>query len=167
MMLFRNIILALFSTALIAGALFFIQGSRNPLCQPALIVGFPDNQAQEIIARILDETGGLPQEDADLDIPDHRRVLLPVADWSIRSAVLQNRNPNFMDNLRQEDSKITYAIDLNITWEDGAQGIVQWASWRYGLVSCPLVISKGSGPTGKIRVIALTPAPVVTQTPTP
>ena len=154
-----NTILAIFIFIIIAIALFLIQGSRNPLCQPALIVGFPDNRPQEIIARIIDEDGGLPQVDADLDAPDPKRAIIPVTEWRIRSAVLTNSSASFIAALRDDDPVMHYTIDLDISWEDGASGIVQWRAWRYGLVSCPLVISRGSGPTGRVRIIELTPAP--------
>jgi len=65
-----NTILAIVIVGVLAGALFFMQGRRNPLCKPALIVGYPDNYPQEIITRVIDEQGGLPQTDADLDAPD-------------------------------------------------------------------------------------------------
>ena len=154
-----NTILAIVIVGVLAGALFFMQGRRNPLCKPALIVGYPDNYPQEIITRVIDEQGGLPQTDADLDAPDVQRIIVPVTDWDIRSAVLQNRDEDFIHALRDDDPVMSYAIDLDVAWEDGASGVVQWTAWRYGLVSCPLAISKGSGPTGKIRIIQLTPGP--------
>jgi len=163
----KNTILAILIVVVLAGALFFIQERRNPLCEPALILGYPDNGARDIITRIIEEEGGLPQEDADLDVSDHRRVVVPVASWEIRSAVFRNLEDDLVQTVRDDNPVMSYAIDLDVTWEDGAQGIVQWTSWRYGLVSCPLVFSKGSGPTGKIRIIALTPAPSATPTPTP
>lgn len=159
MKVIRNTILAIVIVGVLAGALFFMQGRRNPLCEPALIVGYPDNHPQEIIARVIDEQGGLPQTDADLDEPDSQRVIAPVSDWDIRSAVLQNNDEDFIRALQDDDPVMSYAIDLDVSWEDGSSGIVQWTAWRYGLVSCPLALSKGSGPTGKIRIIALTPAP--------
>ena len=165
----KNTILAILIIGVLTVALFFIQGRRNPLCEPALIVGYPDNRARDIITRIIEEEGGLPQEDADLDVSDHRRVMIPVKDWRIRSAVLKNQQENFTQALRDDKPVMSYTIDLDVDWEDGAQGIVQWTSWRYGLVSCPLVFSKGSGPTGQIRIIALTPTPppLPQETPTP
>ncbi len=154
----ENTILAIVTIGVLAGALFFVQGRRNPLCEPALILGFPDNQPRKIIARIIDEQNGLPQTDADLDALDGADIL-PVSDWRIRSAVVQNAESDFIATLRDDNPVMTYAVDLDVTWEDGASGVVQWTAWRYGLVSCPLVISKGSGPTGKIRIVRLTPGP--------
>jgi hypothetical protein len=159
MKIIGNTILAIVLLGALAAALFYNQGRRNPLCEPALIVGYPDNQPKAIIARVIDEQGGLPQTDADLDAPDNQRVIVPVDDWAIRSAVMQNSSADFAAIIRDDDPVMNYAIDLDVTWEDGASGIVEWTSWRYGLVSCPLVISKGSGPTGEIRIVALTPAP--------
>ncbi len=154
-----NTILAIVIIGVLAAALFFLQGRRNPLCEPALIVGYPDNHPREIITRVVDEQGGLPQTDTDLDVSDAQRIIVPVADWDIRSAVVQNSDEDFISALRDDDPVMSYAVDMDVTWEDGASGIVQWTAWRYGLVSCPLVISRGSGPTGKIRIVALTPAP--------
>jgi hypothetical protein len=163
-----NTILAIVIIGVLAGALFLMQGRRNPLCEPALIVGYPDNQPKDIIARVIDEQGGLPQTDADLDTLDYQRVIVPVTDWEIRSAVVKNSGDSFIEALRDDDPVMAYAIDLDVDWEDGASGIVQWTAWRYGLVSCPLVISKGSGPTGEIRIVALTPGPPTpTETPEP
>ena len=165
----KNTILTILIIGILTVALFFIQGRRNPLCEPALIVGYPDNHARDIITRIIEEEDGLPQEDTNLDTSDHRRVMIPVKNWRIRSAVLRNQQENFVRALRDDKPVMSYTIDLDVDWEDGARGIVQWTSWRYGLVSCPLVFSKGSGPTGKIRIIALTPAPppLPQETPTP
>ena len=154
-----NTILALFIISVIAGALFFRQGSRNPLCEPALYLGQAGNRPEEIVTKFIDELGGLPQEDAQLDAIDDPRRVIPVDDWRIRSAVVTNSNDKFVQTLRDDDPILTYAIDLDVNWEDGATGIVQWTGWRYGLVSCPVVISKGNGPPGAIRIVELTPAP--------
>jgi hypothetical protein len=154
-----NGILVLLIIIVIAGVLFFRQGSRNPLCEPALFLGQPGNRPEEIVTDIIDELGGLPRQDAALDAIDDPRIIAPVAEWRIRSAVVTNRDDDFLATLWDDDPLMTYAIDLDVAWEDGASGILQWTSWRRGVVSCPLAISKGSGPPGGVRVVALTPAP--------
>ena len=154
-----NIFLAILIIAAAAGALFFRQGSRNPLCEPALYLGQPGNRPEEIIEEVIEEVGGLPQKDANLSEIDDPRIIIPVEEWRIRSAVVQNVDDNFAASLRDDDAAMSYAIDLDVSWEDGATGVVQWTSWRYGWVSCPIAMSKGSGPLGSIRIVELTPAP--------
>jgi len=161
----RDTILAIVIIGVLAGALFLMQGRRNPLCEPALILGGSNYHPQNIIAALIDDLGGLPQKDADLGAADNRRAIVSVTDWEIRSAVVQNSNNAFIGALRAAKPIMTYAIDLDVAWEDGASGVVQWTSWRYGLVSCPLALAKGGGPTGKIRLIVLTPSPAKTPTP--
>ncbi len=154
-----NVILVILIIAVIAIALFFRQGSRNPLCQPAVYLGRPGNQPRAIIEGLIDDLGGLPQQNARLDAIDDPRIIVPVDDWRIRSAVVTNSNDSFVQTLREESPVMDYAIDLDVAWEDGAAGIVQWTGWRYGLVSCPVAVSKGGGPMGAIRIVELTPAP--------
>ncbi len=154
-----NTLLAIIVLVLLGALLFMRQGNRNPLCEPALYLGAPGNHPEEIVTDIIDELGGLPQQDTNLlDIQDPR-IVAPVADWQIRSAVVQNGNDDFAATLLDDDPVMRYTIDLDVHWEDGASGILQWTSWRYGLVSCPVAFPKGSGPLGAIRVVALTPAP--------
>lgn len=155
----KHTLLALVIIAAFAGLLFYRQGSRNPLCQPAVFLGYPGNQPEQIITGVIDNLGGLPQAGADLaDITDPR-IIVPVADWRIRSAVVQNSDDHFVSTVRDDHAVMRYTIDLDVDWEDGATGIVQWESWRRGLVSCPVMISKGGGPMGAVRIVALTPAP--------
>ena len=155
----RNTILAILIIGVLGAVLFLRQGNRNPLCEPALWLGYPGNHPQDVITGVIDEVGGLPQSDARLSTIDDERVVVPVEEWRIRSAVVTNSDDKFARTLRTENPVMTYTIDLDVSWEDGASGIVQWTSWRYGLVSCPVAISKGSGPLGTVKVIALTPAP--------
>jgi hypothetical protein len=154
-----NTILAILIIGILLAVLFLRQGNRNPLCEPALYLGEPGNHPQDVIASVIDELGGLPQTDVRLATIDDPRIIVPVEDWQIRSAVVTNSDDKFARVLRSENPVMNFAIDLDVTWEDGASGIVQWQSWRYGLVSCPVVISKGNGPLGTVKIIALTPAP--------
>ena len=155
----KSMLIALVIVAVFAGLLFYRQGSRNPLCQPAVFLGFSGNQPEQIVSGMIDDLGGLPQADADLaDIKDPR-IVVPVAEWRVRSAVVQNDDANFIKTIRDDAPVMRYTIDLDVDWEDGASGVVQWESWRQGFVSCPLAVSKGAGPMGAVRIVALTPAP--------
>ena len=154
----RNVIVAILVIAVLAIALFVRQGSRNPLCRPALFLGQPGNHPQEIVEKVIAEVGGLPQVDSDLARIGDPRVVVAVDEWEIRSAVVQNRE-DFAATLRDERAAMSYAIDMDVAWEDGASGIVQWTSWRYGMVSCPVALFRGSGPLGQVRIVRMTPAP--------
>ena len=155
----KNAILALIIIVAFAGLLFFRQGNRNPLCQPALFVGYPGNEPETIVTEMIEDLGGLPRVGTELTEIEDPRIIAPVAEWRIRSAVVQNSDENFVRTLREPEPVMRYTIDLDVAWEDGATGIVQWESWRQGVVSCPLVISKGGGPVGAVNIVALTPAP--------
>ncbi len=154
----RNTLFAVLIVGVFALVLFFRQGSRNPLCTPVLFAGEPHNHPDEIIARVIDRIEGLPQADTNLTNIEDPRIIVAVENWRIRSAVVQNSS-EFAKMLRNDNTVIHYSIDLDVTWKDESVGIVQWTSWRYGWVSCPIAVFRGSGPLGEIRIVQLTPAP--------
>ena len=161
----KNIVLATFLLGLLILILFFVQGQRNPLCEPALFLGSPGHDPSSTIERVIAETGGLPQVDADLARISDQRQIVPVEDWRIRSAVVQNSSDHFLQMLRDVRARVRYAIDLDVTWQDGARGILQWTAQRRGFVSCPVVVFRGGGPVGAVRIVLLTPAPPPEPTP--
>jgi len=50
---------------------------------------------------------------------------------------------------------ITYSHDftIHVIYADGDTAVLQWSSWSYGIVACPILISMGSGPPGQLKIV--------------
>ena len=40
-----------------------------------------------------------------------------------------------------------------VTYANGETAVLQWSSWSYGIVACPILISMGSGPLGQLEIV--------------
>ena len=87
------------------------------------------------------------QESTDAD---HTPLIYPVNEWSIESSSTTNGDFNtFFD----DDPTYSHNFIIHVTYMDGDTAVLQWSSWSYGIVACPILISMGSGPLGQLKIL--------------
>lgn len=98
----------------------------------------------------------LPRQQTDLSIsPPNKPTVAStrVVDWQTEFARLENTRP-ILFILLDDDPIYRLRANIHVVYEDGAESIVSWESWRYGLVLGPWVFSMGDGPPGFITSVA-------------
>ncbi len=135
-----------------------VQKTRNPVCESPLILFIQsnNNRPEIIIDRIISELGGLPKTDMEIhkgqkSVGDNQTPpIYPVDEWIVKSSSVINSNFN---TLFDDDPIYSYDIVIHVTYTDGDTSVLEWSSWSYGIVACPILISMGSGPPGRLKVL--------------
>lgn len=119
-------------------------------CQLPIIVGNKE-KADWIIADLVNQLGGLPKSKLDL-AADQTANIYPVNNWEIESVAVGNTQ-SLLQSVTDDDPVYSYTIDFRTSYADGSQALLQWSSWRHGVVICPATILFSSdGPPGEIDV---------------
>lgn len=151
-------ILVTLSILLLGVAFFIIQRIRNPTCESPLILFIQSNhnQPEAITNRIISELGGLPKTDMDVyDVQksvdtDHTSPIYPVNEWTIESSSVTNSRLNA---LFDDDPTYSHDFVIRVMYADGDTAMLQYISWSYGIVACPILVSMGSGPPGQLKIM--------------
>ena len=158
MKLANRVILITLSFLLLGIGFFVVQKIRNPVCESplTLFVRSKDNQPEAITKRIISELGGLPKTDMDvyealksLD-SDHTPPIYPVNEWAIESSSVINSRFNM---LFDDDPTYSHDFVIRVMYTDGDTAMLQYTSWSYGIVACPILVSMGSSPPGQLKIM--------------
>ena len=158
MKLANRVILITLSFLLLGVAFFIVQRIRNPTCASPLILFIQsnNNQPEAITSRLVFELGGLPKVDVDIDEAQNlvdADGMLPVYSvnkWAIDTSSVINSSFN---TIFDDDPTYSYDFIIHVTYTDGDTAVLQYSSWGYGIVACPILISMGSGPPGQLKVL--------------
>lgn len=151
-------ILITLSILLLGVAFFIVQRILNPTCESPLILFIQsnNNQPEAITNRIISELGGLPKTDMDvyevqkpMDI-DHTPPIYPVNEWTIESSSVINSRFNA---LFDDDPTYSHDFVIRVMYADGDTAMLQYTSWSYGIVACPILVSMGSGSPGQLKIM--------------
>ena len=142
---------------LVVIALFTAQKIRNPVCKSPLIffTRSKNNQPEAITTELISELGGLPKSDMDVhkvqSLVDTNGMppIFPVREWHINSSSVVNSD---FSTIFDDDPTYGHDFMIDVTYADGETAVIQYSSWSYGIVACPLLISLGSGPPGQLRI---------------
>lgn len=154
----NKLILIVSSVLLLGMAFFVVQRILIPTCESPLIlfVQSNNNQPEAITNRIISELGGLPKTDMDVyealksvDI-DHTPPIYPVNEWNIASSSVINSRFNA---LFDDDPTYSHDFVIRVMYADGDTAMLQYTSWSYGIVACPILVSMGSGPPGQLKIM--------------
>lgn len=156
----KKVPLVLLAIFVLFSAFFFVQRSRNPDCASPLLLGYrrSHHQPTEIANRLISDLGGLPKTDMDvheaLELLEHGASLpiYPVQEWQILSSSAVNPAAT-LGNLFDSESLYNLNVTMQVTYADGDEVVLQWSSWSYGFVACPVVVSTGTGPPGYLEVV--------------
>lgn len=141
-------------------AFLFVQRSSNAECESPLLLGYRRNhhRPEEIANRLISDLGGLPKTDMDvheaLELLEHGASLLiyPVQEWQILSSSAVNPMAA-TGNPFDSESLYNLNVTMQVTYADGYEAVLQWSSWSYGFVACPVIVSTGTGPPGYLEVV--------------
>ncbi|MCB8953981.1 MAG: hypothetical protein H6650_18395 [Ardenticatenales bacterium] len=154
----KKVILIILPVLLLFIAFFVVQKIRNPVCESPIIlfVRSKDNQPEAITSRLVSELGGLPKVDIDvyeaqnLVDADGMPPVYSVNEWAIDTSSVINSSFN---TIFDDDPTYSYDFIIHVTYTDGDTAVLQYTSWSYGIVACPVLISMGSGPSGQLKVL--------------
>ncbi len=156
MKIIKKIFLIFVITLLILLSIFAIVGQKNISCEPLLVWG-TEHQPETITNDLISKLGGLPKTDMDVGNALKLRdtgvplPIYPVKAWRIKTSLATN-NLN-LDTIIDDDPTYHYQFDISVMYTDGDERTLQWKSWRYGIVVCPLIIPRGNGPHGKLKTV--------------
>ena len=163
----KRVVLAILFICTLIFTFIFVQRSRNPECQSPLILGYmySHNQPEEIANGLITKLGGLPK--TNMDIHEALKLLgsntsipvYPVKEWHILTS--RARNPEYsgkvstsaLKSLFDSEPMYNHNFKMQVVYADGDTAVLQWSSWSYGIVACPILISMGSGPPGQLKVL--------------
>lgn len=154
----NKVTLTTLSVLLLGTAFFVMQKIRNPVCESPsiLFIQSNNNQPEAITNRIISELGGLPKTDMDVYEAlksvdtDHTPPIYPVNEWTIESSSVINSSFN---TLFDDDPTYSHDFVIRVMYADGDTAMLQYSSWSYGIVACPILISMGSGPPGQLKIM--------------
>jgi len=158
MKIVNKVILITLPALLLVIAFFVVQKIRNPVCESPLIlfVQSKNNQPEAITNRLVSELGGLPK--TDMDVYEAQKLVdaggMPpvysVNEWAIETSSVTNSSFN---TLFDDDPTYSHDFIIHVTYSDGDTAVLQWSSWSYGIVACPVLISLGSGSPGQLKIM--------------
>ncbi len=150
-MLRKRTIVLLVGTALLGASLYFTSEWRAECWSPRVLGWFDSPQAE--IEAYIEQKGGLPKRRVDLGQHADSVTIYPIREIKPAAQPMRVwRSRSLLQELWDDDP--TYAIDamFDVVYEDGVTASIYWSSWRYGVVFCPVVWSRGDGPPGHIRL---------------
>ena len=135
-----------------------IQRNRYLPCKLPLIlfVQSKNSQPEAIVNKLISELGGLPK--TDIDVYEAQKLVganktlpvYPVNEWAIKTSSVTNGSFN---TLFDDDPTYSHDFIIYVTYTDDDAAVLQWSSWSYGFVACPILISLGSGPPGHLKIV--------------
>lgn len=124
-------------------------------CQSPLFVGAHSNPGISSVTSMIQHLGGLPQSSMDLGSELSESVnIYPVASWEIMKLSLWDDQP-LLNRINDDDPTYGIAVDIQVHFADGHVGLLRWTAWRYGLMLCPIILTYGDGPPGRIELLDL------------
>ena len=154
----NKVILIVSSVLLLGMAFFVVQKIHSPVCESPLIlfVRSKDNQPEAITSKLVSELGGLPK--VDIDVYEAQNLVdtggMPpvysVNEWAIETSSVTNSS---FSTIFDDDPTYSHDFVIHVTYTDGDTAVLQWSSWSYGIVACPVLISMGKGPPGELKII--------------
>ena len=127
--------------------------SEATCISPQFLTFEPQNYSPNAnIDTIVKKLGGLPKNHLDLDeiITTQAAPIYHVDSWKTDQLIVTNNKNNL---LFDDDPTYGYDVIFTVNYADGDTAVLQWSSWRYGFVACPLVVPLGNGPSGTLMLI--------------
>jgi hypothetical protein len=114
-------------------------------CQSPLFIGYAPVFP---MSALIHPAGGLPISSVEPQpgptLPTSISIY-PVAGWEVIAVSVSDERP-LWESIRDDDPTCRVGMEVRVQSIDGRESIMQWKTWHYGLVLCPLVIGFGDGP---------------------